>query len=73
MLVKEDIVAKLIVKPVTKIIGEPTQDDINQMETELTEKAFKIKTTEYIVEQCKKYGFLVVVIGREKYGLVIEK
>ena len=57
MTVREDIVAKLMAKPVIKIIGEPTGVRISR-------KAAKLKTT---------YGLLVLMIGREKYRVVIWK
>ena len=49
------------------------QHDINQLESELVGKAAKIKTTGDIIEFGKKHGFFVMVIGRKKYGMVIEK
>ena len=52
----------------TKIIGEPRQGDINLLEQELAEKAAKIKTTAEVVEKGKKFGFLVVGLGRQKHG-----
>ena len=51
MMVREDILAKLTANPVTKIIGEPRQGDINVLEQELAEKAAKIKTMEDVVEK----------------------
>ena len=41
MTVREDIIAKLMVKSVTKIIKELTLGDFNQMESELVEKSQK--------------------------------
>ena len=71
MTVQEVILAELTAKPIIKIIGEPGQGDINTLEQELTEKAAKIKNTEDMVEKGCKYGFLVVVLGKNKYGTVI--
>ena len=56
MMVREDILAKLTTGPLTKIIEEPRQGDINLLEQELAEKAPKIKTTEDMVEEEKKWS-----------------
>ena len=71
MTVHEDILAKLTAEPVTKIIGEPSQGDINTLEAKLVEKAAKTKTTDDMVEKGQKYGFIVVVLGKTKYRTVI--
>ena len=71
MTICKDILAKLMVDPITKIIGEPGQGDINTLESKLVAKAAKIKTTDDLVKKGHKYGFLVVVLGRTKYGTVI--
>ena len=46
MTIQEDILAELIVEPVTKIIIELEQGEINILEAELAEQVAKIKTTE---------------------------
>ena len=45
------MMAALMANPITKIIGEPDQGDINTLESELAAKAAKIKTTEDMVEK----------------------
>ena len=62
MAVCADILAELMAKPITKIIGELGQSDTNNLESEQTEKASKIKTTEDIVEQRYNYGFLFIAL-----------
>ena len=62
MAVCEDILTELMSKPITKIIWEPGQGDTNNLESELAEKASKIKTTEDIVEKRYKYGFLFIAL-----------
>ena len=42
--------------PITKITGEPGQ---GELDAELTEWVGKIETTEDMVEQGCKYGFLI--------------
>ena len=37
MTVSEDIITELMAKPAINIIGEPTQGNINQLESELAE------------------------------------
>ena len=46
MTVHEDILAELTIEPITEIIGEPGQGDLNIVEAELMECVAKIKTTE---------------------------
>ena len=70
-MVWEDILAKLTADWVTKIIGEPGQGNINTFEQELTEKVTKFKITEDVVEKGRKFCFLVVVLGQQKYRAVI--
>ena len=67
----EDILAKLMADPIIKMIGEPGQRAIKILEQELAEKAAKIKTTEDVVQKWWKYGFLVLVLGKNEYGTVI--
>ena len=57
--------------PVTKIVGELVQMGLNIQEAELAEWAAKIITTEDIVEQGHKYGFLILIMGKEQYGQII--
>ena len=64
MTIREDILAELTVDPITKIIGEAGQGDLNILEAELTEQAAKIKTTEDMTEQGCKYGFLISILGK---------
>ena len=71
MMIREDILAKLTAEQVTKIHGESRQGDISLKEQELAEKAVKITTTEDMVEKRKKFRFLIVVLGKHKYGTVI--
>ena len=70
-MVQKDILAKLTTDQITKIVVEPGQGDIITLESELAEKAAKIKSTEKMFEKGWKYGFLEVVIGKTKYGRVI--
>ena len=51
MMVREDILAKLMKDPITKIIRKHSQGDIDTLEKELAEKAAKIKITEDVVEK----------------------
>ena len=46
-----------MVEPFTKIIGEPGQGNISNLEAELAKRAAKIKTTEDMVENGYKYEF----------------
>ena len=71
MTVQEHILAKLTTELIMKIIGEPGHRHINTLEQEPAEKATKIKNTEDVVEKGCKYGFLVVVLGKNKYGTFI--
>ena len=57
--------------PITKIVGESGQGDVNTLEQELAEKAANIKNTKNVVEKGCKVGFLVVFLGKNKYGTVI--
>ena len=70
-MVREDILAKLMADSITKIVGEPSQGDINTLKQEQAGKAAKIKTTEDMIENGRKFGFLVVMLGCQKYGMVI--
>ena len=54
MTVHEDILTKLTAKPITKIVGEHGHQDITILESELAEKAAKIKTTDDMVEKGRK-------------------
>ena len=54
MTVREDFLVELTRDPITKIIGQPGQGDLNVLETELAERAAKIKTTEDMAEQGHK-------------------
>ena len=65
-MVREDILAKLTSKLVTKIIAEPNKVGINLVEQELAEEAAKIKTMEYVVGKGEKFCFLVMVLGQIK-------
>ena len=69
MTIQEDILAELVAEPITKIIGEPGQGDINILEVELAEWVAKIKTTEDLIKKGRKHGFLV--LGQKQYGTVI--
>ena len=71
MKVREDILVKLMADPITKIIEEPGQGDINKLQQDLAEKAAKMKTTEDMVEKGRKFDFLRVVLGCQKYGMAI--
>ena len=71
MTVHEDILSELMAGPITKIVGEPTQIDIDLLEEELMECMAKIKTTEDIIAQGKKYGFLIIVVALAKYITII--
>ena len=42
-MVREDIVAELITKLVTKVHGEPRQGDVDLLEQELADKEIKLK------------------------------
>ena len=70
MTVCEDILAKLMVEPITKIIGKPGQGHITILESELAAKAAKIKTTDDMMEKGRKYCFLVIVLGKTKCATV---
>ena len=61
MTIREDILSELTADPITKIIGEPEQGDLNVLEAELTEWAAKIKTTMDMIEQGRNYGFLILM------------
>ena len=71
-MVWEDIITKLMAEPVTKIVGEPTQSEINLLENKLSEHASKIKMSEDIVKQSKKYGFLIIIVGLTQYRTIIK-
>ena len=71
MTVREHILAELTADLVTKIHGEPGQGDISLLEQELAEKAARIQTTEDVVGKGKKFGFLIMVLVKNKYGTVI--
>ena len=71
MSMQEDIIAKLIAVPRTKIDGRPTQSDISNLENELAEHDTKIKTMEDIVEQGKRYVFLIIIVGLSKCKTII--
>ena len=51
--------------PIKKTIGGPGQGEKNTLESELAEKAAKIKTIEDMVEKGCKHGFLVLVLGKK--------
>ena len=70
MIIREDMV-ELTMDPSTKINWESVQGDLNVLEAELTEWAAKIKTTEDIIEQGHKYGFLILILEKEQYGIVL--
>ena len=72
MIVCEDIIAKLTAEPMTKIDGKPTQSDINILKNKLAESTTKINTMKDIIEQGKKYGFLIIVVGLLKYRTIIK-
>ena len=71
MIVQENILAKLTAETITKIIGELGQGAISNLESELAKRVAAIKTTEDMVEKGYKYRFLVIVLGRRKYGTVV--
>ena len=64
MTVWEDILAELKAEPITKIIEELGQKDINILEAKLTEWVAKIKTTEDLIKKRRKYEFLIFVLGQ---------
>ena len=68
MTVREDIIAKLMAEPTTKIDGEPTQSDIDTLKNELTKRATKLKTTKDVTKHGKKYGFQIIA----KYQTIIK-
>ena len=70
-MVRVGIMANLMADPIMKIIRESSQGNINTVEQKLAEKVAKIKTTEDVAEKGRKFGFLVVVLGRKKYDTVI--
>ena len=63
MIMHEDIIAEITVGPITKNNREMTQSGINLLESELAEYTAKIKTMKDIIEQGKKFGFLIIVVG----------
>ena len=71
MTVREDILVELTMDPITKIIGEAGQGGLNVLDAELKEWAAKIKTTQDMIEQGQKYGFLILILGKEQYRRVI--
>ena len=71
MTIHEDILTKFMAEPITKIVSEPGQEDITILKSKLVVNAAKIKTTHDMVEKGRKYGFLVTVIGKNKYGIII--
>ena len=71
MMVQKDIIAKVMAERVMKIDGKPIQSDIVNLKNELAECATKIKTMEDIIEQGKKYGFLIIFVGLSKYKTII--
>ena len=71
MTVQEYILAELTAEPITKIVGEPGQGDINKLESELAKQAAKIKTAKDIIEKGHKHEFLILVLWQSKYGNVI--
>ena len=71
MTIREDILGELTAEPRTKIIGEPRQGDIKILEAELAKRAAKIKTTKHLIENGRKYRFLVLVLGQKQYVTVI--
>ena len=70
MMMREDILAELMADPMTKVIEETGQGDIITLKQELAEKVAKIKTTD-VAEKRRKFVFLVVVLGYQKYDMVI--
>ena len=71
MTIREDILVELTMVPITKNIGEPGQGDLNILKAEHAEWVAKIKTTEDMVEQGHKYGFLILILVKEQYWRVI--
>ena len=71
MTVREDILVKLTMDPITKIIGEPGQGGLKVLEAECAEQVAKIKTTEDTIEKGHKYGFLILILEKVQYGRVI--
>ena len=65
MTIREDIMAELMANLITKITGEPGQEVLNVLEAVLGEQAAKIKTTEDMIEQGHKYGFLILILVKE--------
>ena len=72
MTVLQDFLTKLMQEPITKIIGKPGQDDINNLEFELAKRIAKIMTTEDMDETGNIEGLSVIVLGRSKYGTVFD-
>ena len=72
-MVQENTLATLMADSIAKIIVKPGQVDISTLESKLVAKNAKIKTTDDLIEKGQKHGFLVVVLGRAKYGTVIGK
>ena len=71
MTVREDILVELTMDPITKIIGELGQGDLNILEVELSEQATKIKTTEDVVEQGHLYGLHILIVGKAQHDWLI--
>ena len=71
MTVREDILVELTMDPITKIIEEHGQGGPNILEAELREQVAKIKTTEDMIEQGCKYGFLILILGKTQFSQVI--
>ena len=70
MTIREDILAELTTDPITMMFGETWLGGLNVLEAELAEQAAKIKTKEDVIEQGCKYGFLILILGKEQYKRV---
>ena len=70
MTVRRKIISKLMAELIIRINGEQGQGVINQLKSEIAKRSSKIKTMEDMVQKGQKYGFLIVVLGRVKYGMV---
>ena len=71
MIVHEDIMAVFTAESVMKIVGEPMQSNIDLHKEVLVECAAKIKITNEIITQGKKYRFLIITVGLAKYRKII--
>ena len=59
-------IRELTADPITKIIGEWGQVGLNVLEADFAECTANIKTIEDMIEQKHKYGFLILILGKEQ-------